>query len=765
MPFIKSSKSLFIAIFFALVALHFGTAQSGNTLVVEKGQTLELNTSLEVDSLVVKGQVKILDSKDISLRFSNLIIDGGAFMAGSSGVPFQHRLLLMITSKKGAIEVINGGSISLYGTFDSSNTANTVEYQDAPLSNSSLHNIILTSELEHSGYLSIAQGGATAVSGVWFDGLGTASHPAVTVENQAYANGFLKHCLFTSSNNTDLRLYKSNLTIEKNVLNSKNGTSIQSISGMDILTKFDNNTIYNTSDHGTYAIVLQGLAHTFEHNHIAVTSNTNGVGVFAIEEQQGLIQQTKLKVNHNHITNASENPKESIGLSVANFGSKQLVESKGNTIKGFGIGAILKEPNFFMSHYRFLHNTIGCIPGSAYLESSSFLGSPKVAGATRKALWIMDKFGKSSPKIKDIIIADHGVGFHFEGRVSDGNRFKGIQYKNTQPLSYSNLDHQSIIHDVDGSLLGQEKENSQEKVPMKALHDDHGQHSHHMLAAERKGKQGHILYPKASFFKNSTSLPALDLENLLYSKRENLGTLTIATGMGLTDPVHEHNGVFEGIVFQNSAGDSTILKGKNNQYTLDVIADEFYELKFSQTVLPFFDLGFEWEAPTGKSILLKVPYPHNHPVGLRSFGNLLPAVGSMHLLGKSKTSTFYWDEGNRIVYLKMVAQENFEEMVIYSNAVLTEINIDGKKVPIRIQSDAEKKKVVFEYILPNEKSHSKLEVLDYYGNVVELLYEGRLNKGTNTVSIDLKNYNFKNNVYRYALTVDNVVHRGPVHPY
>ena len=160
-----------------------------------------------------------------------------------------------------------------------------------------------------------------------------------------------------------------------------------------------------------------------------------------------------------------------------------------------------------------------------------------------------------------------------------------------------------------------------------------------------------------------------------------------------------------------------------------------------------------------------MPYPHKNPVSMRSFGNQLYAVASPAEVKKSDTSTFFWDEENQMVYLKMVAQNHFEEMVIYSSDVLTEIQLQGKKVPLTIRSDKTKNTLSFAYSIPIENSYSKLEVLDYYGNVVEKVFEGNLGPDLNTFNIDLNHYDFKNKVYRYALTVNETVHRGPLHVY
>ena len=760
----KNRQGFLLALCIGWVSLQLCIAQETKTLLIEKGQEYVLNNGhLEVDTLIVRGVFKVADTKDVSLKFKHMVIEGGEFQAGTKAAPFKHRLLLMMASKESAITIINEGNFSLFGTSSLIAKPAVDGFEKDPVSDINQQNIILTSELDFSGNLSINNGGSISISGVLFDGLGTELQPAVAIENQSNTNAFLKNCRFTASNNLDVQLLESNFIIEKNVLVSKSGSSICSKnSGKPTSTIIRNNTIYNTSNKGTFAVVLKGFAHTFTNNHVEVEAHSHGVGIFENEEKIEATDGRKLNLHHNKITNTTEHQHQSIGLSIGNCSSKKLITSTGNTIQGFETGAIFRASNFVASDYHFKHNKTGCVPGTAYLEDCLFEANLQISEATNRAFWVTDTYSKSAPKIKNIKIIDHKVGFHFEGVISKANFFKQIQYENTNPISYSNLHKASVIHDADGTLIGQKREVALHK---NSKHRNHQHHSHHPRKTENQDGAGHILYATNSFFKNDASNPVSNTNGLLYSKRANLGTLTIATGMGLTDPVHEHDGVFNGISCRNKVGGVKHLNGISNKYVLEVIAEEWYELDFGEQTLPFFDLGFEWEAPSGKSAFLKVPYPHSNPIGLRSFGNLLAAVGSMDALKESNTSTYYWDKDKELVFLKMVAQENFEEMVIYSSSVLTEITVDGDKVPIAIKADKKRNDVTFKYVLPNLQSYSKLEVLDYYGNVVELLYDGHLKKETNIVSINLENYDFQNNVYRYALTVDEVVHRGPVHPY
>ncbi|MEM9869066.1 MAG: G8 domain-containing protein, partial [Bacteroidota bacterium] len=96
---------------FCLLGMHIAQAQVNGVFVVEKDQEHMFRDSiLEVDQLIIKGTFKLEDTKDVKLKFSKLLIDGGRFVAGSSENPFGHQLLLEFASELASFEVINGGN-------------------------------------------------------------------------------------------------------------------------------------------------------------------------------------------------------------------------------------------------------------------------------------------------------------------------------------------------------------------------------------------------------------------------------------------------------------------------------------------------------------------------------------------------------------------------------------------------------------------------------------------------------------------------------
>ncbi|MEM6895134.1 MAG: G8 domain-containing protein [Bacteroidota bacterium] len=749
-------------------------SQQMSELVIAKNEVLTLkDSSLIVDNLVVQGVLEIADIQNVKIKVGTLDIDGGVFVAGTEDRPFGHELSLEMISKAGQTRVYNGGSLQLFGLstpIPKNENPSQIENLETPY-----HNITFTVKNKNSGHLLFETDQDIHLEGVAFIGLGTTDAPALHFRGCSNSGNKLENCFFHKSKNVDLQLDNSLGDVRHNVLYSSSNSTVVS---NEVLGKkgprFIENTIYNFSSSGKFAVIMNSLNHTFTGNRVYVKGNTNGIGFLNSKMDanvpQSMATDENLVFDNNHIVQLNKIlQKESLGLQVDDFPTQRLFKTSGNYIQGFSKGAVFNYPNFLAENYVFLNNTIGCIPGTAYLQNCDFTFNGARHHHDSKAIYVSDRYGTSAPKVNTVSISNYGIGIYFEGTVRQHNYFRQLKFTDTKALSFGKLNRKSVINDADGSLLQHTIMSSESSKPKKASHHEHHNvhHGHHgkHTAQSTLEATGFIIYAENSFLKHRKSEVVSEEKNIYYSPRLNTGVLTVATGLGLTDPVHEHNGTFEGISVLNENGKRLEQSDNHNRYTFEVVSDELYELDFGEKTIPFYDFGFEWEASSQKSILLKMPYPHKNPVSMRSFGNQLYAVGSLAEVKKSNISTFFWDDEKQVVYLKMVAQNNFEEMVIYASEVLTEIQLSGNKVPLAIRTDATQNTLSFAYTIPAENSYSKLEVLDYYGNVVEKVFEGHLGPNLNTFKIDLDDYDFKNNVYRYALTVNETVHRGPLHVY
>ncbi|MET1259867.1 G8 domain-containing protein [Flagellimonas sp. DF-77] len=723
-------------------------AQAQKTMLIDKGEVLVWQDSLlEVEHLIIKGVFQFDDTQHTELRFRKLTIDGGSLIAGREQHPLKHELAFVFMGEQGRLEVINNGSLELFGSV-------------SPHAEQQLSFSVGSGA---SGHIAIEKAGHIHLGGVAFSGLGTSEAYALTFGDVINPNSFLQGCYFEHSKNGDLKLFGGNLSVRRNQFASTQGPSIWSHGAPKAIPVFEENLIHNSSGPDSYAVVLQDHPQWFSSNRIVVENQTHGVKMYAGRSplEHG-VACSNWRFANNEIRNGSKGEQSgNVGLTITDLPCQGIFRSSGNQIDNFGIGAVFLSASILAEDYRFTDNRIGCIPGASYLNQSAFHWSKTRPNAATKALWVTDSLGVPAPKLTKIQIHNYGVGVQFEGKISERNYVEQLQFHNTRPLVITNMNAGSLIHDRDGSFLDGTvipKTKHEGHYTMPAAHHHHGH-------AKRKGREGYLWYPVGSFYENEQSRQVEAVSGILLSPERTLGTLTIATGLGLTDPVHEHPGRFESVTMTNTLGASMSFQGRANRYQLELLGETDYGLTFGTEVPGFYDYGFEWEAPTGQSIYLKLPYPHPDPVAMRSFGNAIAAVDGRQALKESTESSFYWDKKNKMVHLKMVAQDHFEEMVIYSNRVRTEIDIEGQKVPLTIAMDPTGEQLIFEFRSPKEGSFSKLEVLDYYGNVVERPFQGIMRQKSQQVAIDIADYDFESSVYRFALTVDGQVHRGPLYPY
>ena len=422
-----------LVLLFSFLWCSIGFGQKGEGFVVEEHQKYTLQDNLEVGQLIIKGVFKVEDKKDISLKFSSLLIDGGTLIVGSKDHPFQHQLTLQITSNEGYVKVLNGGSLGLFGMVQTQVKLERIQPGSAFKTADDQRNIEWNTNKKSSGHILLSNAGNINIWGTSFNGLGTPMQPALTIQGQTKEKPFLSNCVFQASKNIDLRINDSSVVIQDNLFISKAHTSIKShYSHTAQQPIFKNNIVYNASGPDNFAVVLESLAHIFTDNDVVVDGNTHGVGILnkQIKGKASTKTDQKFIFNNNRMVNITgERQKTNIGLRVDNFGSKNLIPSSGNKIEGFGIGAVLKNPKFVGSNYVFTDNSTGCIPGPSYLLHAVFRLSDQTKKEHTRGIWVTDLYGKSAPKLSDVKIQNYGLGIHFEGFVSSANYFTKINFE------------------------------------------------------------------------------------------------------------------------------------------------------------------------------------------------------------------------------------------------------------------------------------------------------------------------------------------------
>ncbi len=733
-------------------------------LVVEKGELLELKVdSLLSQRIIVKGTLRAYDKASMVIVANQIEIDGGRFEVGTKEKPRTNSFMLLLNGTSlnpGSLIVKNKGQLVLNGVVANQNKAidfDKMEIDKIPIPSRLL--TVTTNTVDQFGFIEIEEASKVSLSGVLFQNLGIKeTKPALSWFGKTPAGAMLEKCVFTASRYTDLFLDKTMVSVTENLFFSTNGSSINCApSGVGFGNSIFENTLINGSGQGTFALVTNNPFQSIIGNDVIVRNATNGIGLLALKEYKNYkwsFKDSFFELNNNRIHAHDPPPRAgTIGLQVDDFDHKGIWRSSSNRIANFALGAQTSSKNLVLKGYHFQNNTVGIAPGVAYLQESSLGFDTKQPGST--AVWASDSGHKSAPKVTDLIIENYAVGFHIEGKVGANNYFEKISYKKVlQSLKFKELHPTAILFDKDRSF-------SQLPLPPEEQKKETSVKGHHH-GGKGKHKGIYLFHSNASIStKDSSPLPSDP--RVFTASVENFGTLTIATGFGLEDPVHEHSQQFNSLLLKNTETTKRFIKedALDNE-TFFLAANTTYDFEYGANSAPLYDLSFEWEAPEDTWVMLRFKYTHPNIQALRSFGSLIKPAASMHELMHQNETSYFYDPMTETALVKIYNHSNRDELVIYSSDVLTEIKVDGQNVPISVYNEDEK--IVISYNLPKEMN-STLTLNDHYGNPIKVLHEGTSPPGKIHTEFDLKEFNVREGVFLYFLSIGDQTHKGPVYAY
>ncbi|NHF58628.1 hypothetical protein FK220_004715 [Flavobacteriaceae bacterium TP-CH-4] len=731
-------------------------------IIVKKGDRFVLSgKSLQVDTLLVKGTLVFEDHNNFDLSVAVLEIDGGTLRAGTSKKPISHSFLIDLSGGEAhpaQLTVKNGGRLLLFG--------NTEVYGEGEIHLDTEKEVpsrpIVISSQGNFGFIRLTEAAEAVFDGVQLRGLGVAgTHPVLSWQGTQSDSGVIRNSIFVDSRHTDLFLATAGAVIENNLFISRQGSSIYCASSRNATdNRIHSNRIVNTTGNHIFALAIHNPYQTVTQNHITVSGPTSGIGILLQNEHKNVQWEKPTKtfaLNHNTVEAKGAHPVPgTVGIQIDAFDHKAIWRSTNNRIANFGLGLQTYSKNTVLDGYSFEHNTVGLIPGVAYLQNSRFLNDANHGKST--AVWVTDAMGASAPKISGLQITGSDIGFQIEGTPGANNYFEKITYRGVpRLLKFNEMDATSFLYDKDRSLT-QTKAPEVVPEPGAAVPG----HDHH---AGKQPLKGLYLFHQDAFLNTKNSRPYPSNPSIYTASATNFGTLTISTGFGLEDPVHEHRQIFNSIWLRNSDTQKIMTKEKavdNESFFL--AANTLYEFDYGRSDRPLYDLSFEWDAPKGNWIMLKFRYTHPNVQGLRSFGSLIDRAASMHNLMHQNQTSYYFDAATETVFVKIYNDGNRDELVIYSSDILTEIQIDGKKVPLSMYTDLREDKVVISYELPKALP-STLLLADHYGNTLKTLHTGISDSGKISTAFSLQEYDVRKGVFLYFLTVNDQTHKGPVYAY
>ena len=777
--------------FFLLVLAFAPICLSGQLIdeiiIVEGTEKIWTESPARLEKLIIRGTLKIEDINDIDINASRIIIDGGTLEIGTAQSKFQHRCNIVFHTSKNdspqGIKVINNGSIIMHGSSRGSEShleTNKMDYTDGKSQKELERNIKISSEsIETNATIRIDNAQKVELSGIQFNGLGSKTEASMFWSGQSASSNYINRSVFINSVSNDVVLDGTSVALENNIIISKNGSSIIcSPFGEGIGNGIEANLIINNAKNSLFALAIYNPYQSITNNYIRTSEEANGVGILNSSDDADKMwsEPEVISVFSGNIIQYEQDCQNAalalkpIGLQVDDFKHLGIWRFRNNYISNFYYGSIISSKNTVISDFYFKNNTIGIVPGVAYVQNSSFSSEDELVKSDSKAIWVTDVFGNSAPKISDITVENYASGVHFEGLIAPLNYFEKISFNNTPPVSFGALDASSVIRDKDGSFFAEKEEkmlhmgmdhSNMNHSKMNHVEDDMHQSMHISPMVDK----GFLLFSKESALVSEHSDFLGNYVNIYKSEGNNFGNLIIATGFGLLDPIHEHGGTFKKLDISNSFNSKTIsLEAPTDRHEIFIAANTYYEVDLGLEEMNLFDLSFEWEADPESWVIVKVPYKHSRAYGMHSFGPLIAQSMSEKELEKSETTTYFIDEVNEIALVKLYGDNNKGEMVLYSSDVLTEIAIANKRIPLEMRTDFDKKEITLSYDIPKQ-TFSKIQMLDYYGNVVETLFNGTTTEEKTTVSVDMNKFDVEDKVYLYSLTIANKVHKGPIHAY
>lgn len=787
--------------------------KAGESVVIPKGKIMLLDISPEpLLSIKIKGALLVQDRQDISIKVAKLIVAENALLSiGRIDQPFRHQLNLFFIDQLGTengLTVKAGGRLLVYGKSETEELSAWKSNQ-APAHNQAYprHTVFFKS----SGNARIRiqdEAALLQIDGVDFKGLGGITRKGYAVEigdlsednSQSKTSqsispegfyNYIRNCNFSNIASGVIQLDKTQrFTIENNQFHQINGPAIQCApSGIGWGNRFHNNLIAFCRLHDETQTL--GAIHVF-HPGQSIRQNkvfaVSGGNAYRFEAPPAYENYDWTKTSSTfdfqsnlaqgfQSTRASQQHHYMAALHFGYFEHHQIWTLKGNQFTDFPLGIHNLNKNILIDSTLILNCSSGLIPGGAAFSRTQIIFEEGYCVTSHPEVAILaDGMEQlNAPVIHQLWVKGYPIHLKFKGPIAAHHDFSKLEFdreatihftdfpkeqqiriRNTQlPYDANKMKNRHSSHLVDrpGKLVSLHSKTDKRKT----LDPQEHHHHHH---AQKPEVQWVVLPPASPFI--SPICQAMANGQSYVCPSEAFGQVTISTGLGLDDPVHEHHRLFEDLSIRPSGqGWIPMSAQPGNRISLDVATNSVYELRWTN-VQDLTDISCEWAAAPESHIELRFSYPFEQPFGFRSFGEKVPELKSMDALRQSKQTCFYINPSNQTAHLKIVNEGNYDDLVLYSFTTDTEITINQQAVPIKIDFKHNTQKLSLAYHLP-KAAPVKLELLDYFGNTRAVLVDKKERKGNHKVFIPLAVYPLDKALYFYSLEVAGQKHKGPLY--
>ncbi|MEM1358331.1 MAG: hypothetical protein AAGF89_09040, partial [Bacteroidota bacterium] len=346
------------------------------------------------------------------------------------------------------------------------------------------------------------------------------------------------------------------------------------------------------------------------------------------------------------------------------------------------------------------------------------------------------------PRIQELMVHGYTTGIDIRGNIQAGGYLSKLQFHQVNQVISLPATSPVMLSFPDGAdwlLPSQTSKHHHQKESLQAAEFCHTmssseammEHSNTSLAAKKKAtplehhgaandhkahvhqhapppsKMVHLVPPNHP--SGITSDSKINDWSLVPEKL--VGDLSISTGFGMSDPVHEHDHPLHQLGLSSGEVQHTYLP-EGQEHSLILGVGKIYSLQVDFT--KFYDLSLEWTSTTEAPVLIKIPYPHEHPLVFRSLGAKLPRLTSVAQLRQDKRSAWYYDDVKKEVFLALRAGKHPIEVILYSEEVEASISAREASVPVRVATDAATGMTNISYQLSGEQP-AKLTLTDIFG--------------------------------------------------
>ena len=376
-----------------------------------------------------------------------------------------------------------------------------------------------------------------------------------------------------------------------------------------------------------------------------------------------------------------------VGLRVAYHKLPGYAVTKGNLIAGFAIGAELDCPFFIARDWTLRDNGTGIHLSRGKLEESKIVAPQAAARAG-----VVAPGGRSATnlQLRDLMIHGYPTGVVVPDHLSERSSISGLQLHGVDlPLE--------LPASAEGSLFFPQGASFLSGSP--ASQEHHGHHAGHGEAMD-----GH--HQKAESASEETPLgmahnhaaPPSPALHLLPSQHravspactdhagwkvcpvQAVGELTISTGFGMSDPIHEHDRpLLDPVLIRQ--GQTRTLPSDHQTATTLIAADQLYELAIPE-LENIFDISLSWACEGDGLARLRLRYPHKSPQVFTALGYQLTRFTKLDEWSAATEPGWYFDEAAGAVYVGIKAVDGTAEVIVYNQSAVTELYDKGLAVPV-----------------------------------------------------------------------------------